>query len=103
MPFEYANIITCSEPVVSLPLIRQEAGDWRTPILLLVPLMLGVANLTPNFFKPVKDFFNMSNCVGIVGGKPDSAYYFVGYQRNKLLYLDPHCVQKVSTDRASFS
>jgi cysteine protease ATG4 len=31
--------------------------------------------------------------VGILGGKPNFALYFVGYQGNHMIFLDPHFVQ----------
>ena len=31
--------------------------------------------------------------VGVIGGKPNHAYYFVGYTHEALVFLDPHTTQ----------
>jgi cysteine protease ATG4 len=59
-------------------------------VLLLVPVRLGVENLNPIYHRSILDLFKVPYCVGIAGGKPNSAVYFVGVEKNDLLYLDPH-------------
>jgi cysteine protease ATG4 len=40
--------------------------------------------------------FKSPYSIGIIGGKPNSSYYFVGFQDDELVYLDPHKVQEIS-------
>ena len=32
-------------------------------------------------------------CIGLIGGKGNRGYYFVGKINNELIYLDPHYVE----------
>mmetsp|Transcript_16279 Transcript_16279/g.16210 ORF Transcript_16279/g.16210 Transcript_16279/m.16210 type:complete len:151 (-) Transcript_16279:26-478(-) len=61
----------------------------------MLPIMLGLKTIQPEFHSAVKYFLSMPQTVGIVGGKPRSALYFVGYQEENFIFLDPHLVQKV--------
>jgi len=76
-------------------------GQWERPVLILVPVRLGLNNgVNPIYFKSIKHYFTLPQCVGIAGGRPSSSYYFVGTQNDNLFYIDPHhtkpSVKKVS-------
>jgi cysteine protease ATG4 len=65
--------------------------------------MLGIGKLEASYYRTVKQFLNMKECVGIIGGTKTSALYFMGYQVESLLFLDPHRVTEVSNTRDSYS
>eukprot|EP00035_Acanthoeca_spectabilis_P007834 m.144691 g.144691 ORF g.144691 m.144691 type:complete len:389 (-) comp14104_c0_seq1:4735-5901(-) len=67
------------------------AGDatWQ-PVLLLIPLRLGLDDMAERHFAPLRRMFELPQCVGAVGGRPNAAFYFAGCRDDLLLYLDPH-------------
>lgn len=67
--------------------------QWK-PVVILTPIRLGLDVLNPIYIEPIKKIFEIPQTLGIMGGKPKSSLYFVGYQDNEVLYLDPHTVQK---------
>ncbi|XVE83511.1 hypothetical protein DITRI_Ditri16bG0093400 [Diplodiscus trichospermus] len=69
-------------------------ADW-TPILLLVPLVLGLDKVNPRYIPSLKATFTFPQCLGILGGKPGASTYIVGVQEENVFYLDPHEVQPV--------
>ncbi|KAK6914423.1 Peptidase C54, catalytic domain [Dillenia turbinata] len=66
--------------------------DW-TPILLLIPLVLGLEKVNPRYLPSLKATFAFPQSLGILGGKPGVSTYIVGVQEEKVFYLDPHDVQ----------
>nr|XP_028960817.1 cysteine protease ATG4-like isoform X2 [Malus domestica] len=66
--------------------------DW-TPILLLVPLVLGLEKVNPRYIPSLRATFTFPQSLGIMGGKPGASTYIIGVQDEKALYLDPHEVQ----------
>lgn len=74
--------------------------EW-TPILLLVPLVLGLEKVNPRYIPLLRATFSFPQSLGILGGKPGASTYLIGVQDDEAFYLDPHDVQPVcsiSTD-----
>ncbi|XP_007438433.2 cysteine protease ATG4B-like [Python bivittatus] len=73
------------EPIDSLLL-------WK-PLVLLIPLRLGLTDINEAYIETLKHCFMMPQSLGVIGGKPNSAHYFIGYVGEELIYLDPHTTQ----------
>jgi cysteine protease ATG4 len=65
----------------------------ETSLLIFVAHRLGMKTIDPLYYEAILNLFNAPCCIGFVGGKPDKAFYFVGANGDKLIYLDPHYVQ----------
>lgn len=50
---------------------------WK-PLLLVVPLRLGLTEINPCYIRSVKECLTFKQSVGIIGGKPNHAHYFIG-------------------------
>ncbi|GAV88962.1 Peptidase_C54 domain-containing protein [Cephalotus follicularis] len=68
--------------------------DW-SPIVLLVPLVLGLEKVNPRYISLLQATFTFPQSLGILGGKPGVSTYIVGVQEENAFYLDPHEVQPV--------
>lgn len=74
-----------------------EAGQnhrWK-PLVLIIPLRLGLSEINPVYERALKMCLTLKQSIGIIGGKPNHAHYFIGYIGDELVYLDPHTVQNV--------
>ncbi|KAI3816597.1 hypothetical protein L1987_16300 [Smallanthus sonchifolius] len=67
--------------------------EW-SPILLLVPLVLGLDKVNPRYLPLLAATFTFPQSLGILGGRPGASTYLVGVQDDKAFYLDPHEVQQ---------
>jgi cysteine protease ATG4 len=63
---------------------------WTNGVLVIIPSRLGLNKVNAEYFGPIKQIFQNPLNVGIIGGKPSQALYFVGVQKNDLILLDPH-------------
>ncbi|KAB1253262.1 Cysteine protease ATG4A [Camelus dromedarius] len=55
---------------------------WK-PLLLIVPLRLGINQINPVYVDAFKECFKMPQSLGALGGKPNNAYYFIGFLGKK--------------------
>eukprot|EP01083_Nonionella_stella_P142528 441183_1 len=63
--------------------------EWRACVL-LIPLRLGLAKINPDYVQLLLKCFGFPQSIGIMVVKPNSSYYVVGSQDERLFYLDPH-------------
>jgi len=66
--------------------------EWR-PILFLIPSRIGIDKINTDYVPHIKKLLESKHSVGIVGGKPRASFYFIGYQDDEIIYLDPHLAQ----------
>lgn len=64
------------------------------PVLVLFPLRLGIDKVNQYYHDSLLQLLAVPQLVGIAGGKPASSLYFLGYQGDNLIYLDPHTPQR---------
>uniref|UniRef100_U5EYR5 Cysteine protease n=1 Tax=Corethrella appendiculata TaxID=1370023 RepID=U5EYR5_9DIPT len=76
--------------------IDKKDDSWK-PLLLIIPLRLGLNEINPIYIDALKKCFEFKNNCGMIGGKPNQALYFIGYVGDEALYLDPHTVQRSGT------
>ncbi|KAF5921539.1 hypothetical protein HPG69_009107 [Diceros bicornis minor] len=99
--------------------VTNRLAPWR-PLVLLIPLRLGLTDINEAYVETLKGCgpfrrtwaagpqcaqqlllpssflqrcFMMPQSLGVIGGKPNSAHYFIGYVGEELIYLDPHTTQ----------
>ncbi|KJE90162.1 hypothetical protein CAOG_01509 [Capsaspora owczarzaki ATCC 30864] len=68
-------------------------------LLVLVPIRLGLnQSINPVYIPALKATLELPQCLGIIGGKPNAAHFFVGTVNENVLYLDPHVVQDAAME-----
>jgi cysteine protease ATG4 len=78
--------------------------SWCNSVLVIVSNRFGIKDVNSNYFPVIKRYMKLDSFVGLVGGKPRFAYYFVGHledpvgigqkreDADRLIFLDPHFV-----------
>ncbi|EDV31042.1 uncharacterized protein Dana_GF15159 [Drosophila ananassae] len=74
----------------------REGDSWK-PLLLVIPLRLGITDINPMYVPALKRCLELDSSCGMIGGRPNQALYFLGYVDDEVLYLDPHTTQRTGT------
>ncbi|EDO45217.1 predicted protein [Nematostella vectensis] len=91
----------CLHVAMDNTVIIEDISNWR-PLVLFIPLRLGLTEMNVVYNEPLKACFTFKQSLGIIGGRPNHATYFIGYFGNNLVYLDPHTTQQtVNPDELS--
>nr|AWV66719.1 cysteine protease ATG4-like-1 [Brachionus calyciflorus] len=85
----YELMKTCNKCIKCKQHKKGICEDW-SPLLLIIPLRLGLNEFNQDYTEPLKKCLETKYSVGMIGGKPNQAYYFYGYLDDDLLYMDPH-------------
>ena len=72
--------------------------NWETSLLVIIPLRLGLNKVDETFFPQIKSILIHELSVGILGGKSNSAMYYIGYSSSSMIALDPHTTQRSVED-----
>ncbi|XP_033636981.1 uncharacterized protein LOC117297909 [Asterias rubens] len=72
--------------------LRTERSPWCA-VVILVPVRLGGDEVNPIYVNSIQKLFTLDCCIGIMGGRPRHSLYYVGFQEEKLIHLDPHYCQ----------
>jgi cysteine protease ATG4 len=88
----YEAMTKCNKCIKCKQHPKGVCNKW-SPLLLIIPLRLGLNEFNQDYKESIKNCFHLKQSVGMIGGKPNQAYYFYGYADESLLYMDPHEVQ----------
>lgn len=78
-----------TEEIVGL----QDAANFK-PLLIIIPLRLGLSEINPIYIEGLKKCLQLEASMGIIGGRPNQALYFIGHVGEDILYFDPHTCQR---------
>lgn len=82
-----------TDDIYSICLEDGKVSSWK-PLLLIIPLRLGLNEINPIYISALKKCFELTGNIGMIGGKPNQALYFIGYVEDDVIYLDPHTTQR---------
>lgn len=89
----YSQEILTTAPWQNKSTRRKNVITWKH-LILLIPLKVGQGKFINKIYAEcLKAMLSLEWCIGIIGGKTNHSLYFIGYQDEKLIHLDPHYCQ----------
>lgn len=77
--------------------------SWKS-LILFVSVRLGNDKINPFYIPCLKSLLAYEHCIGIIGGRPKHALYFIGWQDDKIIHMDPHsCQPAVDVEKDDFN
>ncbi|XP_047737894.1 uncharacterized protein LOC108674126 isoform X2 [Hyalella azteca] len=86
------DTIELLSPILEQERLCSDCHSWRSLVIILA-VRLGCDGFNSIYEPVITGLLRHRLCIGMVGGKAKRAFYFVGYQEDQLLYLDPHVSQ----------
>ncbi|XP_071839278.1 cysteine protease ATG4B-like isoform X2 [Apostichopus japonicus] len=71
---------------------ESSSSSWK-PLVLFIPLRLGLNEINNVYINRLTNCFKLPQSLGVIGGKPNHAHYFIGVHDKNLVFLDPHTTQ----------
>ena len=62
--------------------------------IIFIEVRLGLNKIPKEYYTSIKDLFKLKECIGIISSQSSSAYYFIGYSDDSLLYLEPNITKE---------
>ena len=100
--------------------VIEKFNKWTNHVLVIVSNRFGIKGVSEEYYKVIKKYMKLDSFIGLVGGRPRYAYYFVGHlerpagnglnlssinigksnisdkhekdEADRLVFLDPHYV-----------
>eukprot|EP00826_Nyctotherus_ovalis_P064929 TRINITY_DN9533_c0_g2_i1.p2 TRINITY_DN9533_c0_g2~~TRINITY_DN9533_c0_g2_i1.p2 ORF type:complete len:202 (-),score=27.21 TRINITY_DN9533_c0_g2_i1:267-872(-) len=92
-PFPGLEIVVFPEGVIYVDKLRKKFNSKTKSVIVLVGFRLGLKRINSEYYPAIIRMMEMQNFIGMSGGQDDGALYFIGYQNDRLIFLDPHVTQ----------
>lgn len=88
-----SSTLALMTPILEQERLCSDCHSWRS-LVLIIAVRMGGDCFNPIYETVLETLLRHPLCIGLVGGRAKRAFYFVGYQDDQLLYLDPHTSQE---------